>query len=175
MSVNETIELTVPDARLETAPRREAREAPGRRARVELIAPLLVGSLILGAIAGSQVDLKAGGARLAGHGKRLSAVRIVSGSDGTPVIVAEIARRSRGRMLIWRQVPSGAFSLELIRRLGELDPGTASIPIGSGHASDGTSPGTVEATSSMLPFELSEPMASLPPGNYSAELQLRSR
>ena len=47
--------------------------------------------------------------------------------------------------------------------------------MGSGHATDGASPGTVKATSSMLPFELAEPMASLPAGAYGAELQLRSQ
>lgn len=176
MSANPTIERILPETGTEALPDRSAvTTAPARRPRLELIAPLLAGSLILGALAGSGIDVGSGGARLAGGEKRLGDVRVVTGAEGTPVVVAEVGRKSRGRMLIWHELPSGAYSLVLVRRLGELKPGTVRIPVGSGHATDGSSPGTVEATSSMQPFELSEPMADMPAGNYSAELQLRSQ
>lgn len=176
MSIDQAIEPLGPEVAGASVMRGRPSPALGRLPRpVSVIAPLLACGLVLGALAGSQVDLHAGGAHLAGSGKRLSAVRLVSEADGTPMILAEIARRSRGRLMIWRHEVSGAFSLALTQRLGELRPGNARIRVGSGHSSDGASPGTVRATSSMLPFELTEPMASLPAGSYSAELQLRSR
>ncbi|MEA2346601.1 MAG: hypothetical protein QOG62_388 [Thermoleophilaceae bacterium] len=134
---------------------------------------MLALALIAGALFGSQADLGLGGGRLPAATQRLGDVSVRSGPDG-PRVVAEIGKKSRAQLMIWRQLGPQTFSQISVRRVGVLKPGPASIPIGLGHTADASAPGKALSMSRVFPLEVRTPSFGMRPGRYGVQLQLRS-
>lgn len=106
--------------------------------------------------------------------QHLGTVGVEVPAEGAPLVRAEIGHPARGQLLLWRETSTGSLVHLLARRVGKMKPPIEEIEIGSGHGSDGSSPGAVMTTSPTVPFELKSARAGLPAGRYAVELQLRS-
>jgi hypothetical protein len=107
--------------------------------------------------------------------RKLGRVALQPVPGDLPRIVAQIGEPARVQLTILREIGPQEYRPVITRRLGEVEAGTRTLELGSGHASDGTAPGEVLDTSRLLPFEVVPgEEGGLEPGRYAASVQMRS-
>ena len=139
--------------------------------RYAIVAGLLVG-LVLLLVGVPQLVSEDGPG---GAVRKLGKVSLEPVPGDLPRVVAEIGQPARVQVMVLREVAPRTYQPVLTRRMGAVEPGTASLQLGSGHSSDGAAPGRVLDTSRMIPFEVVPGEAGgLTPGQYVATVQMRS-
>ncbi len=139
--------------------------------RYALVAGLLVGLLLILIGIPQMVSEDGPG----GAVRKLGKVSLQPVRGDLPRVVAEIGQPARVHVMVLREISPRTYQPVLTRRMGEVEAGTISLQLGSGHASDGAPPGRVLDTSRMVPFRVvPDQGGGLAPGEYVATVQMRS-